>query len=103
MRLIPSKWVKANTVTDCPCVSECTVSGWTLNWLRSHLTQSRVIGSSVLRKTKALGILFLCVFLNELGSQFCQLMEPLEGGAEVLHHLIQLHRQGARQFPTPEE
>jgi hypothetical protein len=59
-----------------------------------------VIGRTGLRKIKALGILFLCVSLSELGSQLCQLMEALKGGAEVLHHFFQFHRQRACQFPN---
>jgi hypothetical protein len=43
------------------------------------LTEDRIIGSGGLRKTNALGILFLCVILSQLGSQFRQLMEQLTG------------------------
>src|SRR6516162_225845 len=59
-----------------------------------------VIASDGFRETQRLGIPFVCVLRGRLGSQFRQLVEKFEGGAEILHPLFQLHRQRTRQFPN---
>jgi hypothetical protein len=70
--------------------------------IRSQLTYVRVIGSRGLAEIQDLKILLLHVraaLASDFRRQFRQLMKEFEGRMQVRHHLFQLLRKRASQFP----